>query len=245
MKIKILQDFGLTQNEAKIYLTLLRLGSAYAGEITERSGIHRRNVYDAIERLTEKGLVSSVIVNNKKLFNPVNPQRFVELIEEKKAELDERKKQFKKILPELNLMRELKKKHDVRFFRGIEGLKTLYEDILRTGKDYIGYGPGEQIEKRLTFFFAQYLKRRKKAKIHTRLIYNENSRNKAFTKTPYSEVRFLPEEYTSHSALRIYSDKVAIMLMSKEEPLAIIIKNKAIADGYRKYFEVIWKAAKK
>ena len=212
MKEKILQDFGLTRNEAKIYLTLLNLGSSRAGEITEKSGIHRRNVYDSIERLTEKGLVSSVIVDNKKLFSPANPQRFIELIEEKKAELDERKKHFRKLLPELSLMRTLKKKHEVRFFRGIEGLKTVYEDILRTKKDYIGYGPGEEIEKILKFYLIHYLKRRKQAGIRVRLIYNEKSKGKKYTQRQLSEIRFLPEEYSYHAALRVYSDKTSILL---------------------------------
>lgn len=237
-------SLGLTPNETKVYLTLLDFGIAQAGQITEKSGIHRRNVYDAISRLTEKGLISFVIVNNKKQFSPVNPRRFLELIEEKKFELENLKSEFSKIMPQLELRTKLKEKHDVRFFKGVEGLKTVYEDIIRTGKSYIGYGPGHQLEKILKHYLKHFVNKRAKAKISIKLIYDQASRKK-IKKSPLSQIRYIPEQYSSHAALRIYGDKVAILLLSEEEPLAIVIKNKAIADGYKKYFEVMWEAAKK
>ena len=94
----VLYKIGMTRNEAKVYMALLDLGTAQAGQITEKSGVHRRNVYDAIDRLMEKGLLSFVIVNSKKLFSPVNPKRFLELVEEKKFELDTIKKDFQKLI---------------------------------------------------------------------------------------------------------------------------------------------------
>ncbi|MBI2559366.1 hypothetical protein HYW20_08645 [Candidatus Woesearchaeota archaeon] len=236
-------SLGLTPNETKVYKTLLELGTAQAGSITEKSGIHRRNVYDSLSRLMEKGLISFVIVNNKKLFSPVNPKRFLEIIEEKRFELESLKNDFKKALPEFELQAKFQERHDVRFFKGPEGLKTVFEDIIRTGEDYIGYGPGRQLEKILKHYFRHFVSKRVKARIALRLIYDEESRGK-IRKNPLSTIRYIPEQYSSRAALRIYGDKVAILLLSEEEPLAIVIKNKAIAEGYRKYFEVMWKAAK-
>jgi sugar-specific transcriptional regulator TrmB len=239
----ILTKIGLTKNESKVYLALLNLGTAQAGQITEKSGVHRRNVYDSIDRLMEKGLISFVTVNNKKLFSPVNPRRFLELIEEKKFELDNLKSDFNNIMPELELKAALQQKHDVRFFKGVEGLKSVYEDIIRTGKDYIGYGPGQYIEAILKHYFKHFVNKRIKSKIRLRLIYDEASRNTVKVNA-LSDVRYIPDQYSSRAALRIYGDKVALLLLSEEEPLAIVIKNKAISDGYRKYFEIMWRAAK-
>ena len=244
MEEEILFELGLTKNEIKIYLTLLNAGSALAGEITEKSGIHRRDVYDAIERLMGKGLVSYVIINNKKWFSPANPKRFLEIIEEKKHELDDKKKLLENILPKFTLIKSLTKKQDVRFFRDIGGIKTVYEDILRVGKDFIGYGPGEEVEKLLKYYFKHYIERRKKLKIKTRLIYTDKDRNKGFVRTPLAKVRFLPDSYSSHATLRVYGDKLAMLLLTEDEQLAILIKNKKISDDYRKYFEIIWKVAR-
>ncbi len=243
MEYGIFRSFGLTENESKVYTTLLDLGTAQAGQITEKSGIHRRSVYDAIARLMEKGLISFVTVNNKKLFSPVNPKRFFEIIEEKKFELDHLRNECSEIIPELELKTKIQPRHDVRFFKGVEGLKTVYEDIIRTKKDYVGYGPGHQLEKILKHYFRHYVNSRIKAKIKLKLIYDESSRNKVKV-NPLSDIKYIPNQYSSHAALRIYGDKVALLLLSEEEPMAIVIKNKAIADGYRKYFEVMWKAAK-
>src|SRR3989344_2055556 len=239
----ILSKIGLTKNESKIYLALLNLGTAQAGQITEKSGVHRRNVYDAIDRLMEKGLISFVTVNNKKLFSPVNPRRFLELIEEKKFELDNLKSDFDNIMPELELKAALQQKHDVRFYKGVEGLKSVYEDIIRTGKDYIGYGPGQYIEAILKHYFKHFVNKRIKSRIRLMLIYDEASRNTVKVNA-LSDVRYIPDQYSSRAALRIYGDKVALLLLSEEDPLAIVIKNKAISDGYRKYFEIMWKASK-
>ena len=46
------------------------------------------------------------------------------------------------------------------------------------------------------------------------------------------------------AATNIYSDKVAIILWSKENPFAILIKQREIAEAYRNYFEMLWKTCK-
>ena len=68
MDIKALENLGLSNVEAKVYLALLEVGSVVANKIAEQSGIHRRTVYDALETLIEKGLVSFVIEANKKYY---------------------------------------------------------------------------------------------------------------------------------------------------------------------------------
>jgi sugar-specific transcriptional regulator TrmB len=243
MDLKLFGQIGMTENESKVYMAILDLGKAQAGQITEKSGIHRRNVYDSISRLIEKGLVSFVTINNKKMFGAVNPKRFLEIIDEKKFELDGVKEKFRKSLPELELRAELKEKHEVRFYKGIEGLKSVYDDILRTKKSYLGFGPGQDLEKILKHYFVYFLKMRNKKKIRARVIYGEDARG-MLRKRSLSELRFIPKEYSSHAALRIYGDKVAILLLSQKEPHAIVIKNAEISEGYSKYFEIMWSMAK-
>ena len=91
---KQLQQIGLTENETKIFLTLLDLGSSLAGIISRKSGIHRRSVYDAIDRLIEKGLIGYIVKNNRKYFEAVNPSILLNLLKEKEESI-------KEILPQL------------------------------------------------------------------------------------------------------------------------------------------------
>ena len=237
-------SLGLTHAETQIYLSLLDLGTAHVGDIMEITGFHRRNIYDSLARLMKKGIVSFVIHNNKKLFSPANPRILIDRVEEKKYELENLKKEFISLMPELELKTKMYKRHDVRFFSGAEGLKTVFEDILRMKCDYIGVSPEPNLEKILRQYIIHYAAKRRKEKIKARMIYGEKSR-KFVKKKSLTEVRYIPNEYTSDVALRVYADRIAILLLSKEDPTAVVIQNKTIADGYRKYFKVLWKAAKR
>ena len=240
---ELLEKSGLTRNEAKVYLALLRHGSSHAGNIAERTGMHRRNMYDALERLMQKGIVSYVLVNGRRWFQASAPERLVHMLEERKESVEKTRRLLEK---ELHRLRPQKREiHDVRFFKGVEGIKTVFEDILATGENYVGYGPGEQIEKVLRSYFRNYMRRRLKKMVRPKLIYNESAKGKRYTSTPLTECRFLPDEVMSHAALRVYGSKVAIILFSEHDPLAIVIENRHIAEGYRKYFNVMWNAAKK
>ncbi len=246
MSLESLQALGLTANESNIYLCLLKRGSSLAGEITEKSGIHRRNVYDSLERLIQKGLVSFVVINKRKYFSATDPKRFLGIIGEQELALERQRQEVQKMIPQLIQQKDSEKLlQDVHFFRGVEGLKSLYEEILQTGKDYFGYGPGDRLEKILRFYFDHFQTRRKASRIHARLIYGEKARGKKYSATnQLNNIRFLPEEYSSHAALRIFGDHVAILLLEEDQPLAIVIKNRQIALGYKKYFEVIWQTAR-
>ena len=240
----VLSEIGLTKNEVIVYTTMLKLGSALAGEVTSYSGIHRRNVYDSMQRLIEKGLASFVTINNRRWFKASDPSRLLVVVDEQKNRLERMRSDVEKVVKDFRALPVVKQQEEVLYFKGKEGIKTVYEDVLSIEEDYIGYGPGMQIDNLLKAYFKDYAHRRAKKKIHLKMIWDERSRGMYFTKTPLLESRFLPDDLCSHAALRSYGNKVAIILYSDEQPIAVMIENKAIADGYRRYFEVMWKAAK-
>jgi sugar-specific transcriptional regulator TrmB len=234
MQENLLEEVGLTRIEAKVYIILLELGSALAGKITEKSGIHRRSVYDALERLLEKGLVSYVTTNNRRYFEAVEPKRLLQIIEERKDNL-------KSILPELELKRKYaEEKQETTFFKGKQALKTLFDSQIATRKEILIFGAATNAYKIIKYYFSRYDTLRVKYKIPVKAIFN----TKLERIIPLSKIRYLPRQYSSHAATNIYGDNVAIILWS-EEPLAILIKNKEIAAGYRQYFKLMWKVAKK
>ncbi len=235
---KQLQQIGLTENEAKIYLTLLDIGPSLAGMISRKSGIHRRSVYDAIDRLIEKGLIGYITKNNRKYFEAVNPSILLNLLKEKEESV-------KEILPQLESKFNLtKEKQETLFFRGKSGLKTAFEDQILTGKEILIFGASPIANEILKFYFKWFDKRRVEKKIKVKIIFDSSIRNK-LQKIPLSEIRFLPKEYSTPAATNIYADKISIILWSKENPLAIIIKQKEIADSYRKFFNLMWKISRK
>jgi sugar-specific transcriptional regulator TrmB len=231
--MEILEQLGLTKTETKIYLALLEQGSSLAGAISRKSGIHRRSVYDAIERLIEKGLVSYIVTNNRKYFEAVNPRRLLQLVHEKEDSVND-------ILPQLELKYNLaKEKQETLFYKGKQGLKTIFEDQLNS-KEILIFGASKNASEILKYYFPHYNKRRVKKTIKTKIIFTE----KQNIKIPLSEIKYLPKEYTSPTAINIYEDKVAIILWA-ENPFAIVIKNKEISESYKKYFQLLWNISKK
>jgi len=230
-----LEKAGLTRVEAKVYMALIDLGSSLAGQISKKSGIHRRTIYDALDRLAEKGLISYIVRNNRKYFEAASPGRILDLVKEKEE-------QIKIELPELiNLFAKTKAKEETLFYKGKDGLKTAFEDQISEGKEILVLGASPEAGEIMQFYFKWYNKKRQEKKIHIKFIANIEAKGKI--KAPLSEIRYLPE--LGPAAINIYADKVSIILWSKERPLAIIIKNREIADSYRVFFEQMWKSARK
>lgn len=238
MNIEALEHLGLTNAEAKVYIALLDLGSSLAGKITSKTGIHRRTVYDSIERLIEKGLVSYIIQNNIKYYEAVEPDRLLDILKEKQDNL-------KDILPQLNLLYNTsKEKQEATFFRGRLGLKSVFNHQIKVGKDILVFGASADAPNILKAYFPNYDRERKKKNINVKIVFDESNKDNPYIKSiPNAKVRFIPKEFSSPAAINIYGDNVAIILWS-EEPFAILIKNKEIAKGYKNYFRLLWDTAK-
>jgi len=75
--------------------------------------------------------------------------------------------------------------------------------------------------------------------------YNHNAKQRiAFlNKMKLTEAKYLPESFDSQVSTNICGDQVVIALWNN--PITIIqIKNQAVADSYKRYFELLWKSAK-
>jgi sugar-specific transcriptional regulator TrmB len=230
-----LKNTGLTDNESKIYLALVDLGPSLAGQISGKTGLHRRSVYDAIEMLIKKGLVGYILENNRKLFQAANPNRLLEIVQEKQNLLTP-------LVSELSeKFTKTKEKEETNFYKGKEGLKSVFEEQLEA-REILILGASPKAYEILQFYFKWYDKKRKQRKIKARII--AQSRDVRKKEIPIAEIRYLPEKYSNPVSVNIYGDKTAIILWASQ-PFAIVIKNKEVAYGYKNYFELMWKIAKK
>ncbi len=229
-----LTHIGLTITEAKIYAMLIELGKTQAGILSRKTGIHRRSIYDALDRLIEKGLVSYIVENDKRFYIPTDPKRVEDLINDQKNAVDT-------ILPILHAkFAEQKSKQETVFYRGIEGLKTIFEDQIAEGKEVYIIGASHEANELLKFYIPHYTNKRIKKKIKLHAIY---AGKKHTTSVPLASVRYLPEQFASFMSTNIYGDKVAIILWL-HEPVAILMKQTEIAQGFKNYFDTLWMIAK-
>ena len=243
MEKESLLKIGLSGNEAGIYLALLGLGPSLVSKIVEKTNINRTNIYDRLKRLINKGLVSYVIKNNRKYFYAAEPKRIMRYLEEKEEKIQKEKELAEEIIPRLEGIRPLTKEETVEVYEGKEGLKTILEDIIKSKQNILTYGSEGNFSEILKFYFRHYLKRLEKAKIKMKVIFNYDDTKKPFG-WKFAEVKYIPKGYKTPTETTIYGNKVAIFLLT-EQPKAILIKSETIAESYKRYFNLLWKAAKK
>lgn len=239
-----LKNFGLTENEAKVYLAVVEIGEATATPIRKKTDLHMSRVYEALNSLAEKGLVSYFLKNNVKHFKAADPDTFFDILDEKKEEL-------LKIIPQIKILKEKKKEeYSVSIYEGYKALKQLYEHILFSldkNDEILVLGADDSSKHFLSkTFFKQYSTEKIKKKIKTRFIFNHDAYETAeeYDKMPYTEARILPKGTVVGAVMDIYPDKTSILLL-KEKPVIFHIDCKEVADSYRKYFEFLWMMAKK
>ena len=153
--IEELQQIGLTTNECKVYLALINHGVSLAGTISRKTGLHRRSVYDITEMLVKKGLIGYIVKNNRRYFEAVHPQKILDIIKEKENILSP-------LVNELTQSFESKKeKQETNFYKGKDGLKTIFEEQLNHKEIFI-LGASTKAYEILQFYFIWYDKKRKK-----------------------------------------------------------------------------------
>ena len=232
----LLEQIGLSRGEIEVYSILLKIGEASASEIARHTKIARPNVYDYLNKLKEKGLLSFVNKSNKINYFPASPQKILDCLEEKESLI-------KQELPNLlKIYNQEKKKNVVELWEGVEGYRNLMNDIIKTAKDFVGWGASDKVKESVPdYIIERYLKERESKKIRARLLFAEPE---SVLKTPMSEFKAISKEFVSPTTTIVYGDRVAVMIYTPV-PLIIIIKSPSLAKSYKNYFELLWKMAKK
>jgi len=230
----ILTDLGLTEAESKIYFAVLKLKTCTVRDITKECGFHRTNIYDILEQLREKGLISIHKEGKTTRYSASDPNNLYELLREKKELLDS-------IFPSLEkFYKSSSDEIKVEVFKGDEGMKSAWRDMIREGKPLYGFGIKGQLREKLPVFAEQWLRDVKNKKIPYYGIYTKRGNLPSY----YTQVKFVSEELSSPVATFIYGDKININIWDPTL-VCIVIKSKLVAEMYKKHFDLLWKIAKK
>lgn len=237
MDKKFLEELGLTPKEAEVYLALLGMESATIFEIKNRAKVSRMSIYEILHKLLDKGLISFTTRDGKKQYQAANPERLTDILKEKETKLRD-------MLPELlKKYSESSEQTRIETFIGKEGMKTAMNIILKVRKPVCVLSGDEKIFDFLKYFMPQFLKGRAKLMIAAKIISDKSAKERKL-KLPLSEVRYAPEEYGSPVDVAIYGDNVNLLIFT-ENPIAIHMQGKEIAQSFMNYFNLMWKIAKK
>lgn len=235
---QILEEIGLKDKKARVYLACLELGSARASDIALLAGVERTTVYEILEYLIKEGLVSSTPKGHGSLFLAEPPERL-------HIALQDRQKKLEKVLPELESIFNVgKPRPRVRFYEGLEGVRTVFLDTLTThegrlrailsiadlqefiGKDWFNDYTNQRIASGNKLFVIRSESREVGG------IYPSSTKDNR-------EVRLTPRGMEFGLSQYLYDTKVAI-ISTKKEGYGIIVES---ADYYltqSNLFEVLW-----
>ena len=244
-----LKQAGLTEGESKVYLSLLKLGSSTTGPIIKNSKIAKSIVYQILDKLIEKGLVSYIIKEKTKYFQAAQPDKILEYLEKKEKEILDSKKQIEKILPNLISFQNSSQEGEVRLYLGIKGIRTAYEHIyqkLSKGDEFYFLGVSPETSEEQDIYWKHDHVRRIKAGIKCKLLFNKGTSKKIIidrNKYKYCQAKIMHSQIQTPAMFMTYKDTTVIILQ-KESPIAIEIINKDITDSFQNYFSEYWKKAK-
>jgi sugar-specific transcriptional regulator TrmB len=242
MDTSILEDLGLTNAEIKVYMALLELGNTTAGPILEKSGVQNSVVHRALNSLIGKGLISYIMEGRRKVYQATDPENFLDFIDDKES-------RFLQLLPELKKKQAFaREKKQATIFNGKKGINEIYNRLLSSGgKEYNTFGGGKRVTYDVmgdTWWKNLHAKRIAK-KIPCRQVFDETIRRfgEELNKKPITHIRFLSQDFEQLQETVIIGSMVAIVIFT-ENPYGLLIEDKSVVDGYRKYFELLWKKAK-
>jgi len=227
-----LQKAGLTGNEAKVYLELLKKGELSANQVAKDIGMDRTLTYTVLNHLIEKGQVNYIVKENKKFFscsnldNLMNPLKSTEFIV-----LD--------LIKELkNIKKEDTKHTEINVYEGKEAIRNIYH-LFKKYKELLSFGATGRAYDYL-YESPVLTKELLKKGMYGRIITSKEHMGHPMAKIKSIEVRYA--NYESEATTTLFGDYVMIHI-AKDKPIIILIKNKDISDSYRKHFEVLWKSA--
>ncbi|TSC64274.1 MAG: transcriptional regulator TrmB [Parcubacteria group bacterium Gr01-1014_106] len=250
-----LTDLGLSPKEAKVYLSLLELGTASAQAIARRAGIVRPTTYVILETLARKGLASRATGPDAKkmIFAAEAPERLEHFLEHQARDIQRRQKDLERILPELHSFQLAgEEKPRVRMFEGKEGLKSLQHEFVGVSKDEMVGMVSEDVMEEIFPLSSDEFDRdirsvRVRAGVFSRHIYvtsrGPTARNLEADKRALRERRYLPPELLPISASFAVHGPVLSIVSLRDKIIGVLIEHADIANSFRGIFEFLWKTA--
>jgi|APSaa5957512622_1039677.scaffolds.fasta_scaffold02865_4 HTH-type transcriptional regulator, sugar sensing transcriptional regulator len=249
MKIKELEQLGLTSGEARTYLALLELKSSTVGAIIKKSKVASSKIYSVLERLIQKGLISFITKEKIKHYTALPPNRLEEYIDKKEKEILENKQLLKSLMPELENLSDKNKEENVQIFKGIKGIITAYEMMLDSAKT----------NSTIKYFYAHQEHYSKEAKE----FYVLNSKFPELLKKYYKEKRIkfkgildntdvvkkgkhmeIKESKFPLMMNADFNEEYVLMISWEGSPMGVLIRSKEFAKNLEIHFDFLWKQIK-
>lgn len=246
---KNLEELGLGDKEAAVYVALLSVDHASVLDVAKKTKIKRPTVYVALDSLEKKGLVSETQIGKKVHYQAEPPERLETYVERQKTALLEQQKRLKDFIPQLkSIQRQSGERPMVKYFEGREGVVSSFEEFLQGKEDqggtaYIIYPRDLRDEIFSREEISNYQKQRIQKNINTKVLYTFEKGD-----IPSDEhgnrLKIDGAKYPITCDITIYGDKVRISILGKKLS-AIFIRSQDFAQTLKSLVDLVFDSAKK
>lgn len=247
METKALETIGLTKNESRVYLTLLKIGTTATGKLLKESRLNSGKIYEILESLINKGLVSETLIGNIRHFTASSPEQLKYFLSLKKKKLLTQEKTVNGLIPKLKKIQKsrLPEKRIVTY-KGFRGIITAAEEALedtKKGDEILSLGISD-INAWSQKYWVKWERMRARKKITARYILSQKGTiYKDLKKAKDIIIKIL--ELDTPVGIDIYGKDKTLILHYQEPVSCTLIYDEHTAKTFRSYFEPLWKVAKK
>lgn len=244
---KYLEEIGLSDKEATVYLALLQVENSAITNLAKKTGINRTTVYPVLQSLEKKGLASEVQVGKTIHYQAAPPERLETYVERQKVILEEHASRLKDIIPQLkSVQREEGERPVIKFFEGRDGAISAMEEFFETpergGTAYFFYSRDLLDEVFTPNEKGRYLKIRLKKDIRSKAIYTFRS-GELPEANHADRLKIDFEKYPISCDIAVYNDRVRITTLG-DTISSIIIRSKDFADTLTSLFNLVHDSGK-
>lgn len=245
---KYLQDIGLSEKEAAVYIMLIQVDDASVIDIAKKTSINRTTVYILLESLEKKGLVSETTLGKKTHYQADPPERLETYVQRQKVTLDEYSKRLVDVIPQIkSIQRETGVKPIVKLYEGKEGIISLNEELYENndegGTAYLLYSRDLLDSVFSEDDIGKYRKVRLQKGVKTKVFYNSTKEERPSDDTG-ERMKIDEKKYPITCDISVYKDRVRIGILGKKLS-GIFIRSQDLADTLRSLFNFAFDSLKK
>lgn len=240
---------GLTQSEVKLYTTLIKTGPTGVGRLIDESGVSRSKIYHVLERLTRKGLVTSILKAKTRKYSAADPGKLRTFLEGRMKEINTLEKEGEKIIPQIEAELAMAGRHEyAEIYKGLEGVKAARDlslKVLKKGDTIYVFGSDKIAQDAMPYYWEVYHKKRIAKGIRGKYLMKEQSRrwlDQIKRKPGLIDIKYIDVKGPVY--IDIFADYVVTSIMMPGYYMAFLIKNAPASEYYKEWFEMLWKEAK-
>lgn len=251
--LKALTNFGVSETEARIYLSLFSHSPQTIVQLSKNLDIPRTTLYDHIDKIVKLGLVERIITYKSQAFK-AHPIKILEnLILQKQQEAESLQQSFNTLHALLPTLNPHTSATQTRYYHGVQGLQQMLYNALQAKKETVGYSVYGRASIVGKTFMKRWVAEFHHLKLNDRVITNPRPETLAILQTDIKpklhqqtlkDIRYLPETslYVSGDTT-IYNSTFAVCYWQQGELVGVEIENEELVHTQKTIFETLWSQA--